>query len=161
MKFERHQLITLAGFIWFVVGLLLLIKGIQFILLAAHLTGHKGAPLMSALMYAFTGAIFPSLLTVILLGLLLGAAKGKWALGKAAKRNVRRLYPMRGKIHLSKLYKLHDYLLIVGMVALSRLMHWVHCPNDLHGLIDIAVGSALVNGAMVYFRYAIKIKEAD
>ena len=75
------------------------------------------------------------------------------------EKTVRRIYPMRGPIHLKKLYRLHDYLLIGGMIALSRLMNAVYFPSDIHGLIDIAVGSALVNGAMIYFRYAIKIKE--
>jgi len=161
MGFKKYQLITIAGFVWFTVGLALLIKGLYLILFAAHLSGQKGGPLLSALMYAFTGAIFPSILTMILFGLLLGLAKGKWAFGRAAKRTVQRIYPMRGKIHLSKLYRLHDIMLIVSMIALGRLMNWVHVPRDIHGLIDIAVGSALVNGAMIYFRYAIKIWEEE
>jgi len=159
MKFQKHTLITIAGFIWFFVGIMLLLKGLQLLFIEAHLTGHKGGPLITGLMYAFTGAIMPTILVIFLLGLLVGFAKGKWALGKAAKRTVKRIYQMKGPIRLSKLYRLHDYVLVMGMIALGRLMHWRHFPSDVHGFIDIAIGSALIQGAMIYFRYAIKIKE--
>lgn len=159
MKFEKYQLITLAGFLWFVLGITLLTKGLYLMILTAHLSGEKAGPILNVFMYAFTGGIVPAALTILLLGVVLGIMKGRWALGRAATLLVRRIYPMRGKIHVAKLYRIHDYLLIVGIIALSRLLNWIEVPNDVHSLIDIAVGSALINGAMVYFRYAIQVKD--
>ncbi len=160
MKLEKYRLIAFAGFVWFCVGLLLLIKGLMITIFAAHLSGQKAGPIMNFLMHLFTGAIIPTILTVVLLGMLLGFFKGKWALSKAAQKTVRRIYPMRGPQPISRLYRLHDYLLIIAMIGLGRLMNWAHVPNDLHALFDLSIGSALINGAMIYFRYAIKFKEA-
>ncbi|NGX38201.1 MAG: hypothetical protein K1000chlam2_01373 [Chlamydiae bacterium] len=161
MTFKKHSLIALAGFIWFSVGLMLLIKGLKLVILAAYFSEEKTGPILNFLMYATTGAILPSVLIIILLGLILGFVKGKWVLGKAAKRTVTRLYPLRGSIRLTKLYRLRDYLLIVGMIGLGRIISWVNLPGDIHAFIDITIGSALINGAMIYFRYAIKFKDEE
>lgn len=159
MKFKKHTLITIAGTIWFTIGLLLLVKGLHHIIHSIQTTGHKAGPLVNLVMHIFTGAVIPTTLVVIFFGLLLGYAKGRWALGRAAKRTVKRLYPLQGYIRLTKLYRLHDYLLIGSMIGLSRLMNLISFPKDLHGVIDISIGSALIHGAMIYFVYAIKLKE--
>jgi hypothetical protein len=36
------------------------------------------------------------------------------------------------------------------MMALGAIMRLV--PDDWHGFVDVAIGSALINGAMLYFR---------
>ncbi len=156
---KKHSLIALAGFIWFSIGLALLGKGLHLLLSLSFVSGKKTGPLLNALMYAFTGALVPSLLFIVVLGLLLGMIKGRWALARSARRTIARIAPMQGHIKLTKLYRIHDYLLVIGMIGLGRLMHWMQLPSDLHGLLDVTIGSALVNGAMIYFRYAIKMRE--
>lgn len=159
MHFKKSSLIAIAGGVWFMIGLLLLTKGLYLLFLTASQSGQIKTPLLSLFLYAFTGAIVPSLALLIVTGLLFGWIKARFGLIRSVRRTIHRLYPIEGTIKLSKLYRLHDYLLIVGMIALGRLMHWIKLPGDLHGFIDIAIGSALVNGAMIYFRFALKVKE--
>ena len=159
MKFKRHSLITLAGFVWFSVGLMLLTKGLKLMFLAVFLQGEISGPILNFFESAITGAILPAALLIVLLSLILGFIKGKKVLGKAAKRTAERLHPLRGQVHLTKLYRLSDYLVIVGMIGLGRFISWVNLPGDIHAFIDITIGSALIYGAMIYFRYAIKFKE--
>jgi hypothetical protein len=40
------------------------------------------------------------------------------------------------------------------MMALGLVFRFLPIPIDLRGLIDVAIGSALINGAMLYFRAA-------
>jgi len=144
-----------------VVGLALLTKGLQLLFLSASLSGQIKTPLLNIFLYAFTGALLPSLIFLITTGLLFGWIKARFGLIRSIKRTMHRLHLIEGTIKLSKLYRLHDYLLVVGMIALGRLMHWINLPSDLHGFIDITIGSALVNGAMIYFRFALQVKEAQ
>jgi hypothetical protein len=44
--------------------------------------------------------------------------------------------------------------LIGAMVGLGVTLRFLPIPVDLRGFIDTAVGSALVNGAMLYFHIA-------
>lgn len=156
MKFKRQTLITIAGSIWLLVGVGLLSKGLHLLLVTAHFKGEHAGPLLGAFMYAFTGALIPGMIFLVVLGLILGWLKSRFTLAKSAKRTIDRLYLHQGDIKLSKLYRLHDFLLVLGMIGLGRLMNWMQLPCDVHGLVDVAIGSALVNGAMIYFRYAIK-----
>lgn len=156
---KKHQLITIAGLLWFAVGLMLLLKGLYLLLFIAQFHGKHAGPLLNAIMYAFTGAVIPSIILIIAVGLIIGIFKARFALSRSVKRTIDRIYPHQGPIKITQLYRIHDYLLIAAMIGVGRLMHFLAFPSDLHGLVDVAIGSALINGAMIYFRYAIKIRE--
>ncbi len=160
MNLKKQTLIVIAGAIWLLVGAGLLAKGVSLILFATHLSLGK-APLMSALMSVLPGGVMPSAFFLVALGLALGIVKGRLALSRSASRTIKRLAPMKEPIKLSRLYRLQDFLLIAGMVALGRLMHYFSCPSDIHGLIDVAVGSGLACGAMIYFRFALKMNKDE
>lgn len=159
MKFEKHSLITVVGLVWFVVGIFLLFSGLQLIFLTALLNGQSFTPILSVVMYAFTGAVIPSIVVSVFLGLLLGYAKSKWAFVRMIRKTVQRIYPMPGLVRISSLYRLHEALLIIAVIALSRIAKILHFPPDIQGVINIAIGSALISGAVVYFRFALRIKE--
>jgi hypothetical protein len=38
------------------------------------------------------------------------------------------------------------------MVLLGLVIRFLPIPIDARGLVDVAIGSALINGAMLYFR---------
>ncbi len=151
LVFRKYTLIATAGGVWLIVGLLLLAKGI---FLLCTLSANEGI-----LVRFLEGkvSVFPFLIGV---GFLLGWAKGHFLLAKSVKRTVARLSSFTGLIHFSKLYRLQDYLLIGGMIALGRLLQWIQCPNDLRSVMNIAIGFALLSGAMLYFRFASREKSS-
>lgn len=159
--YRKQTLIALAGSIWFLIGVGLLTKGLHLLIFTPQIGGAKVGPLLNAFMYVFTGALVPGMIFLIVLGLLLGWIKGRLALGRSARRTIERVTSLKGNVRITKLYRLHDYLLVAAMVGLGRLMHWMEFPADIHGVIDVTIGSALVNGAMIYFRFALKLKEQE
>lgn len=159
MKFEKHSLISIVGMVWFIVGIFLLFSGLKLIFFTGLIKGQSFTPIISVIMYAFTGAIIPTMIVIVFLGLLLGYAKSKWAFVRVIRKTVQRIYPMPGLVRISNLYRLHEILLIFAVIALSRIVQFIHLPLDIQGVVNIAIGSALINGAVVYFRFALRIKE--
>lgn len=159
MKFEKHSLITIVGMVWFIVGLALLFSGLEMIFLIDFLQGQTFTPLINILMYAFTGAIIPSIIVICLVGLLLGYVKSKWALVRMIGKTMERIYPLSGLVRISNLYRLHEALLVIAVITLSRVIKIFPIPLDVQGVINIAIGSALINGAVIYFRFALRIEE--
>jgi hypothetical protein len=61
-------------------------------------------------------------------------------------------------LHLKDLFPL-SYLAIIGsMMMLGMLLKFLPISHDIRGFIDLAVGSALINGAFLYFKQAILLK---
>lgn len=149
LLFRKQLLIATAGAVWLIVGLLLLAKGV---FLLCTLSTNEG---ILARFFERKASVFPFLIG---LGFLLGWAKGHFLLSKSVKRTIARLSSCTGLIHFSKLYRLQDYVLIMAMIALGRFLQWIHCPCDLRGMMNIAIGFALLFGAVLYFRFANKEK---
>lgn len=158
LLFRKKSLIAIAGGIWVFIGLLLLIKGCYLLLIASK---SEGEPLIHGLANLFSLKT-PSILIILTgAGLVLGWLKGRFLLMKSVKRTIERLQPLTGLIHFSTLYRLQDYLLISGMIILGRFLQWIRCPSDLRGLLNVAIGSALLVGAVFYFRFASKEKAEE
>ena len=79
------------------------------------------------------------------LGLAIGFAKGRWVLSKTMQRLKTRLAALSHPISLKAAFPPAYLALIAVMVSLGFALRWV--PDDLRGLIDLAVGSALCLGA--------------
>ena len=47
------------------------------------------------------------------------------------------------------------------MVGLGALIKVLNLPLDVRGAIDIVIGSALINGAMIYFRSAFELRNQE
>jgi hypothetical protein len=77
-------------------------------------------------------------------------------LAKTVKRTVNRITSFSEPIGLNQIYTKGYFLLIAAMMILASLMRVFRLPLDIRGTIDIAIGSALMNGALIYFRYAEK-----
>lgn len=156
MKISHAKLIGLSGLAWFAIGVYLLQLGLRLILgnfhtdttvfqhelpLIHHLAGYVGGKEVAAILLMI-GALY------------IGYFKGRFVLGKSAKRSIDRISAMPNPAPLKHIYEPKYYLLLGGMVALGISIKYLGLNNDVRGIIDVTIGSALINGAMIYFRAA-------
>jgi len=134
---SRRAWISISGLIWAFVGVLLLYKGLQ---------------ILGALSY-------PEQATWLVAGgLLVGFIKGRFILSKTVNRITARLNSLEQPIRFVDAYPKSYWLLLSAMMGIGVLLRLV--PREVHGFIDVAVGSALINGAMLYFRAIFGIEKA-
>jgi hypothetical protein len=141
--------IFFSGFVWFTVGLFLLYKGLRFI--------SEGTVLSGSISDRFQGVFGSQQQTgtgLIAIGLLIGFVKGRFVLSKTVNRVVGRIRHLALPIRASQVYAPSYWILISSMVLLGMVIRFLPIPVDARGLIDVAIGSALINGAMLYFRVA-------
>lgn len=156
LKFSHAKMITFSGLVWFVIGFYLLELGLS--LLVGNLNvgsdvTRESHPLLHALA-PYLGSIEMTALALVVVALLIGYLKGRYVLGKSAKRGADRLKAMDSPIHITKIYSPTYYLLLGGMVCLGISIKYFGLSNDIRGWIDVIIGSALINGAMIYFKIA-------
>jgi hypothetical protein len=75
-----------------------------------------------------------------------------FVISKTTLRNIMRLQTLPQPVHIKDLYPLPYYILVGGMMGLGILMNTLAVPKDVRGLIDAAVGFALIEGSLVAFR---------
>jgi len=149
LDMTHRKWIAVSGAVWLAVGSFLLFKGLHLISdgtvspgsLCSRLSGVFGTPQQA-------GA------ALIAAGLFIGFMKGRFVLSKTVKRVSLRILAQPLPIRFSSVYAPSYWILIGSMVALGLAMRFLPIQADLRGLIDVAIGSALINGAMLYFRAA-------
>lgn len=149
LKFSHKTLICISGLVWFAVGIWLLNLGLNFLL--AGKSGYY--PLLTSLAPYFGGTEV-SALALICVALIIGLLKGRHVLGKSARQGIARIRTFANPMSLASLYSAKYYILLAVMIGLGISMKWIGLPEDIRGFVDVAIGSALINGAMVYFRGA-------
>jgi hypothetical protein len=158
MKLNHPALVFISGIIWFTVGLYLLALGLNLVtgmLIPGNAQNHYY--LLDSLASVFGGRD-QAALVIIASALLIGHFKGKYVLGKSARSGIERLLMMATPIHLSQLYSKKYYILLGSMVLLGMSIKFFGVPADFRGFVDIAIGSALINGALIYFRSAYGLR---
>lgn len=141
--------IIFSGAMWFVVGIFLLLFGVKLVVLSClEITPHSLITKISSIGKNREQAA----LIIVGSGLIIGFMKARFVLSKTVRRVVNRIHSLTQPIKFSEVYSLGYLALIASMIALGMAMRWLSVPSDIRGLIDIAVGSALMNGAMFYFR---------
>lgn len=143
--------ILASGFIWLVAGFSLLNKGLQFIEAGLRSPGSLSHYLSNLLGSPQQGGT-----ALIAIGLMVGFFKGRILLSKSSHRICSRIIHLEPPIRFTQVYPLSYWILIVGMMGLGFGMRFLPIPIDARGCIDIAIGSALVNGSLFYFRFAFK-----
>lgn len=93
-------------------------------------------------------------LVLLTVGIFLGYLKGKLALARSVSRQVNRILKRSAPLPITAVYSPGYYFLIAGMMGLGMSMRFLPIAQDLRGLIDLAVGAALIHGAKLYFRSA-------
>lgn len=151
-KMGHSTLIFLSGFVWLAVGCFLLPLGLNFIV--ESLLKENAAQPHPVLYFLapYVGGLDAAALVWIAFALLIGFLKGRKVFSKSVQRSVSRILALPNPAPLSKIYTLSYYLLIASMVLLGVLVRYA--PLDIRGGVDVAIGSALINGAMLYFRQA-------
>ena len=156
MHISKTVWIVISGMVWFVVGMGLLTLGMNFIVFTAQLQVQQEGSAMAWLV-SFAGGNEQAALALITLGLIVGFMKGRFVLVKMTKRVVSRILALKDPISFSQVYSKGYIFLIGGMVLLGISMKWLHLPLEIRGFVDVAVGSALMNGASGYFRAAFAV----
>jgi hypothetical protein len=128
----RHlTALILSAATWFLMGLFLLAKGLNLLVVKADM--KEGM-----------------ILFLIVLGLFVGFLKGRFVLSKTVKRMATHIFSLPNPSPLKKVYPLSYYLILAGMMGLGILFRWL--PASIHGFVDVAVGAALMNGSLLYLR---------
>ena len=151
-KVSHSTLIFLSGFVWLAVGCFLLPLGLNFVVEALlKENANLSHPVLNFLA-PYVGGIDSAAIVWIALALFIGFLKGRKVFAKSVNRSVNRILSLPNPASLSKIYTLAYYLLLGSMVLLGVLVRYT--TQDIRGGIDIAIGAALINGAVLYFRQA-------
>ncbi len=145
MQFSKKGWLVISGGTWMAIGVMLLVKGLKFVVGAAE----GSSPFLNSLV-PLVGTRQQAALLLISGGLLLGFIKGRVVLAKTVSRIAGRLG--EGSIALSQAYDRKYYIVLATMVGVGIGFRFLSIPLDVRGLIDVTIGSALINGAMLYFR---------
>lgn len=132
--------IILSGLFWFAIGIFLLNKGLRFIAEGVANSSSQAG------------------MALIAVALFIGFLKGRIVLAKTVKRLVSRILALQAPIRFADVYPRSYFLLIAGMVGLGALLRFLPISIEARGFVDVAIGSALINGAMLYFRAASNMK---
>lgn len=125
---KKQTALLLSGAIWLGIGGMLLYKGLKFLTAIAEQGREQGA------------------LALIAIGLIIGFIKGRVVLSRV----VNRVKSMSEPIAFGELFNLRYLILIGTMMLIGVAMRFVRI--DIRGTVDVAIGAALINGAMLYIR---------
>lgn len=143
MRLKSYSFIFVAGLVWFVVGLILIARGINFHWEALH-TNQMHISDYLGLKGNF--AIF------MMISICLGLLKAYFVLKKAALRNLLYYFSFTSSQSIFRLYRSKDLILIFAMILLGRLIRWISLPIFVQAMILETVGCALLFGSYYYFR---------
>jgi len=140
MQLTHVKAMVFSGFSWLTIGFFLMLRGMSL------LAPAKGASKEDTVILWLFGA------------LLVGFLKGRFVLTRAAKRIAARILSLPSPLSFKHLYNKRYLLVLLVMVSLGVCFRFLGLPDPLRGAIDLAIGSALINGAMAYFREAQAVK---
>lgn len=136
---NKNNLYTLAGSIWGLVGLFLVVRG--------------------AIMYQAAletqNATQTALAISIAVSIIIGVVKGRFVLSKTARRNKSRIESIEGPLKIHHVYAKSFYILIAGMIALGVTLRTFN--EYLGGYVVVAavycgIGLALMVSSLVYWK---------
>lgn len=154
-KVSHTTLIALSGLTWLIVGGFLFTLGLNFIvesLLQENL--HRNYPLLNSLA-PWVGGLDPAALVLIGSGAILGFFKARFIFSKTVNSTLSRILSLPNPSSLGLIYTKKYYILLGSMIFLGFLVRFT--PNDIRGLIDVTIGSALISGALLYFKAAFRV----
>lgn len=156
MRLSSRNAILLSGALWMGIGALLLVKGIRYLVDGGNavINGtYQGFPLIGKLT-EYTKNPIQAVLILICVALFIGFLKGRIVFKKTVNRVVNRIRREPSPISLRKIYPKGYLFLIGGMMCMGMVFKFLPLPIDVKGCIDFTIGSALMNGSMLYFRAA-------
>lgn len=153
LKFKHATLIALSGAVWFAVGLYLLPLGIGFLMKSAEQSARFAgqAPLLENLSFLPVEQVA---LLVLAVALGVGYVKSKYVFAKAVQKGVARIRSLPTPAPFYSIYTPRYLILLGAMVLLGISLKYVGLPLDIRGFVDVAIGAALINGSVLYFKEA-------
>ncbi len=158
MSFTRASLLRAASMTWFSIGLFLMTRGIDLIVpdvdssTIPQATQKNMSPLFNWAC-SFTGITSVEIsLFFILLGLVLGMIKARTIFKNAVMKNVERILQLPEKTSLIQAFAKKDYIIMASMMLFGFLLRSLGVYDDLRGLILVAVGAGLIQGALLYIQ---------
>lgn len=159
LKASHTTLIVISGLVWFVVGCFLLPLGLNFVVESIlRENAHQNKPLLD-IINSFVGSLDTSALIILFTALALGYVKGRFVFGKTVQKGVKRIISLPNPAPFSKIYTLKYYILLGSMVFIGFLVKYASL--DIRGFIDVTIGSALIQGAILYFRSAVSVYKKE
>ena len=136
---NKNSLYTLAGSIWGLVGLFLIIRGVAMYQEALN----------------SQNASQTALIISIAIAVVVGIAKGKFVLSKTARRNKSRIENIQEPLKIHHVYAKSFYFLIAGMIALGialRMFNEYLGGYIVVGAIYCGIGLALMVSSLTYWK---------
>ena len=141
LKCSHSTLIYLSGLVWLIVGISLLRLGLGLLM---------GSELEATVITLIGVAAF-----------IVGYFKGRFVLGKSANKGVERIRQMPNPVSITQIYSPKYYILLGGMILLGISIKYLGLSNGVRGFVDVAIGMALLTGALIYFRHAGEARAAQ
>ena len=145
---NKKRLTIIAGGLWCIIGLILIIRGLSLYQLA-EMEQHA-----TEIAIAISGVI----------SCLIGIIKGKFVLSKTAHRNKNRIYNLDDPVGLQDIFSKPFYFLIPMMMGLGVLLRAYN--EYLGGYIVVAaiycgIGMALIVSSRVYWFTEPQIRKSE
>lgn len=158
---NKKTVIILSGTLWLCIGVFLLTLGINLLVQGTQTENfiQNHYPWLESLA-PHMGGLENAVTVLMAVALLIGYLKGKFVLAKTAQRILTRIHSLQAPIKLAQVFTPKYMALIGSMMLLGMMIKFFGVPSDIRGTIDVAVGSALINGSMFYFRESFTRKIA-
>lgn len=154
MRLTHVKAIVLSGLTWMFIGAFLLYKGLYYSVMCI-----LAPPAMLHFIAQYLGTVQNAILLCIATGLVLGVVKARFVLIKTIQRVVKGIMVKPSPLKLTAVYSKRYCFLILSMMLLGLTLRFLPISNDIRGVIDVTIGSALLNGALIYFRLAVMLKK--
>ena len=154
-KFSHPTLIVVSGLIWLAIGSFLMSIGLNFLVESGKAPTGTYA-FLDWLAKWFDGKD-QAVVLLLVAGLLIGYLKGRMVLGKAARKGADRIRSFPNPTSLVSIYSARYLVLIAIMIGIGISFRVFNLSHDIRGFVDIAIGAALLNGSMIYFRIASQV----
>jgi hypothetical protein len=144
IRLSALQLKGLAFFLWFLGGLVLTFRGVNFMFSAPD---QPGWTLMAVI-------------TVV--ALIIGMAKGQFVLAKTSRRNIDRLNALQEPMRPIYVYEFRSWLIIGLMTLIGVGLNFL--PPSLillRGAVNLAIGAALIMSSLAYLKALVPPEPAS
>ncbi len=148
MHLKHSTLLGVAGSIWLLVGIMLMILGLNLLVNVERASG------LFQLLTDLLGRADYASIALVVIALIVGRLKGRFVLSKSVTRMQARLVKLGEPLPIWKIYSGGFYILIAFMMGLGMLFRFFGVPQDIRGFVDVAVGAALLSGSTAYFNKA-------
>jgi len=156
MLISHVTAIAISGISWFLMGFFLLSKGLNLFVHACYAKDTGG---LISHIAAIAGGREQAALFLMMVGLGIGYLKGKVVLVKTVKRVAERVISLPNPLKITQMYAKSYYILLLSMMAIAALLRFSSISNDIRGIIDVAIGAALVKGSLLYLRFALAVRK--